>query len=365
METENTSFDNQFNAMLNDLVRVTFGDALRASLKDPRLAGFFLRTIRAQRKAMALRVAWEKKGVHVPPLMILSVTQRCNLRCAGCYSQGLHREAGPEMDATRLESLLAEASELGISNVLLAGGEPLLKPGLLDVTARFPDIIFPLLTNGYLLDDAAVARLKGQRHVIPMLSLEGFETETDLRRGAGTYAHVCEAMDRLQAAGIFFGTSITVTRLNYATVTGKAFIDKLLAKGCKAFFYVEYSPVRPGTESLVPTHEQREGLAMEPFRERFPAVFLSFPGDEKKFGGCLAAGRGFVHVSSAGDLEPCPFAPYSDASLLRVSLKDALQSGFLRRVRASSGELLEADGGCAIWKKRGWAQALLAQSKVS
>ncbi len=355
--------DTGFNDLLNDLVSATFRDALRASVKDPLLAGFFLRTLKAQKRAMALRAAWEKKGLHVPPLMILSVTDRCNLHCAGCYQQSLRPGPKPEMGLERVDRLVGEAAELGISNVLLAGGEPLMRPGLLDMTAKHPRTIFPLLTNGYLIDDAMVARLKEQRHVIPMLSMEGFETETDLRRGIGTYAHVCEAMGRLHAAGVFFGVSITVTRLNYATVTGDAFLRKLLDRGCRAFFYVEYSPVRPGTEDLVPTHEQREGLAMEPFRAKFPAAFLAFPGDEQKFGGCLSAGRGFVHVSAAGDLEPCPFAPYSDASLLDKPLKEALQSGFLRRVRENSGELLEADGGCAIWKKRAWAQAMLAMSQ--
>ena len=358
METEA-----QFNDMINGLVRTTFRDALRAAVRDPKLAGFFLGTLRAQKKAAALREEWGAKGLHVPPLMIFSVTDRCNLHCQGCYSQNLRCEPKPEMGPERLERLFGEASVLGLSIVLLAGGEPLMKPGLLDVTAKFPRIIFPLLTNGYLLDDAVIARLKEQRHVIPMLSMEGFEPETDLRRGAGTYAHVLDAIERLQKAGIFFGVSVTVTSLNFETVTGDAFIGRLLDRGCKAFFYVEYSPVRSGTESLVPTHEQRERLAIEPFRSKYPAVFLSFPGDEKKFGGCLSAGRGFIHVSASGDLEPCPFAPYSDASLLRVSLKDALQSSFLRRIRDNSGELLEADGGCAIWKKRDWAQSLLAQSR--
>lgn len=355
--------DLQFNEMLDGLVRATFRDALRASVKDPKMAGFFLRTLKAQKKAAALRQAGEAKGMHVPPLMILSVTDKCNLHCAGCYQQNLRHEPKPEMSPERTDRLIGEASELGLSIVLLAGGEPLMKPGLLDITARHPNTIFPLLTNGYLLDDATIARLKKQRHVIPMLSLEGFEAETDLRRGAGTYAHVCQAMDRLQTAGIFFGVSVTVTRLNFDTVTGDAFVQKLLGRGCKAFFYVEYSPVRPGTEGMVPTHEQRERLNVESFRSQFPAVFLAFPGDEKKFGGCLSAGRGFVHVSASGDLEPCPFAPYSDASLQHVSLKQALQSRFLRSIRANCGELLETDGGCAIWKKREWAQSLLTQSK--
>jgi hypothetical protein len=132
---------------------LTFRDALRAAVKEPRLAGFFLGTLKTQKKAAALRQQWEAKGVHVPPLMILSVTERCNLHCAGCYSQSLRSVPKPEMSPERMERLVGEASELGLSIVLLAGGEPLMKPGLLDVTAKYPKIIFPLLTNGYLLDD--------------------------------------------------------------------------------------------------------------------------------------------------------------------------------------------------------------------
>lgn len=81
-----------------------------------------------------------------------------------------------------------------------------------------------------------------------------------------------------------------------------------------------------------------------------PATFLSFPGEEKAFGGCLSSGRGFVHVSASGDLEPCPFAPYSDTSLQQMSFKDALGSKFLERIRDNHTELFEADGGCATWK---------------
>ena len=175
--------DAGFNEMLDGLVRLTFRDALKAAVKDPRLAGFFLGTLKSQNKAAALRRQWEAKGVHVPPLMILSVTDRCNLHCAGCYSQSLRSVPKPEMGPERMEQLFAEASELGLSIVLLAGGEPLMKPGLLDITAKYPKIIFPLLTNGYLLDDTIIARLKGQRHVIPMLSMEGFETGNGLAPG--------------------------------------------------------------------------------------------------------------------------------------------------------------------------------------
>ena len=73
----------------------------------------------------------------------------------------------------------------------------------------------------------------------------------------------------------------------------------------------------PGTEDLVLTHEQKKTLqaVLADFNRKFPALFIGFPGDEDTYGGCLAAGRGFVHVSPSGDLEPCPAAPFSDANL--------------------------------------------------
>jgi MoaA/NifB/PqqE/SkfB family radical SAM enzyme len=264
--------DTGLNGLLNRLVQTTFKDALRASVKDPVMMAFFLRTLKAQKKAMEKRQASESEGLHVPPLMILSVTDQCNLHCQGCYSQNLHRETKAEMSAARLESLFGEAEALGTAIILLAGGEPLLKPGLLDLTKKFPGIVFPLLTNGTLLDETIVSRVKEQRNVIPMLSIEGYEGETDLRRGAGTYGRVLVAMEKLQKAGIFFGVSITVTRSNFSTVTGDAFVKGLLDMGCKAFFYVEYSPVRPGTESWVPTPEQREVLVGDTFRSKYPAA---------------------------------------------------------------------------------------------
>jgi MoaA/NifB/PqqE/SkfB family radical SAM enzyme len=101
---------------------------------------------------------------------------------------------------------------------------------------------------------------------------------------------------------------------------------------------------------------------MHSFRKKWPALFISVPGDEDDVGGCLSAGRGFVHVSAGGDVEPCPFAPYSDANLRRVSLKRALQSEFLKAIRDNSGEIHETGAGCALWVQRKWVQSLLQET---
>jgi MoaA/NifB/PqqE/SkfB family radical SAM enzyme len=95
------------------------------------------------------------------------------------------------------------------------------------------------------------------------------------------------------------------------------------------------------------------------FREKWPALFIAVPGDEEEIGGCLSAGRGFIHISAEGDVEPCPFSPYSDTNLNSVTLKEALNSKFLRRIRENHDQLHETGGSCALWEKREWVQSLL------
>ncbi len=112
--------------------------------------------------------------------------------------------------------------------------------------------------------------------------------------------------------------------------------------------------------SRTPSVTEMKGL-VEGFRRRFNAVFIAVPWDEEEQGGCLASGRGFVHISASGDLEPCPFAPYSDASVRSSPLREALQSRFLRAMRENHALFAETEGGCALWKNKEAVEALLAR----
>ena len=96
------------------------------------------------------------------------------------------------------------------------------------------------------------------------------------------------------------------------------------------------------------------------WHSQWPALFITVPGHEAEVGGCLAAGRGFVHISAEGDLEPCPFAPFSDTSLRDRTLGEALRSPFLTALRGHPEKLSITEGGCCLWKKREWVCDLLA-----
>jgi MoaA/NifB/PqqE/SkfB family radical SAM enzyme len=351
--------------LFDDTIAALFRDGVRTTLRRPAQAGFFMKTLWRQRKAARARKRWEGRGVHVPPIMILSVTNRCNLNCKGCYARELRPQAGAggEMSREEWESVVGEASELGVGIIMIAGGEPLLRREILDVAADFPEILFPVFTNGLMIDDGMLAWLRKNRNVIPVVSLEGDAWETDSRRGREVYGRVRDVASRLGRGRIFYGVSVTVTGSTFRVVTDETFPRELADAGCGVFFFVEYVPMGEDTGEPALTPEQKTALleSLERFRAEYPALFVAFPGDEEQFGGCLAAGRGFVHVNAAGDVEACPFAPYADVNLRRMSLGEALASPLLGEIRRNHHMLTETRGGCALWANREWVRSLLAE----
>jgi len=339
--------------------------AARIMFYDPRFAVRALRLLSRQRKAAKVRRIHKARGVHVPPFSIFSITGECNLSCVGCYANLLHLSDRPELSNERISRLLSEARDLGVSIMLIAGGEPLLREGLLDLTAQTPEILFLLFTNATLLDDTVVDKLKAQPHVVPILSLEGDEALNDARRGVGSHAKVLAAMKRLKAQHVFFGTSTMLTRENYELSTSREYLRDVLKRGCRLFYYINYIPVEPGTEHLQLRGERVQEFEqlLSEYRKTMPCLFIAFPHDEIALGGCLAAGRGFVHINAYGDVEPCPFSPYSDRNLTQVSLLEAINSPLLRSIRESGVELDETDGQCALWSRKEWVEGLLAQGE--
>ncbi len=351
-----------FNTLLNESLRIFFKDALRITVNNPLQAYSFLKTVIRQKRAAHVRLKWKERGFHVPPIAIFSITNRCNLHCKGCYSWNLHRSSGPEMSDEKLKTVLNEAKELGISFFVIGGGEPFVRREILDLTKAFPEIIFLIFTNGLLIDGELIGHLKKQKNVVPVISLEGFEEDTDRRRGEGVFKHLKKIILKLKSNRIFYSVSITLTRYNFRTVTDESFIKNLVDLGCKLFFFVEYTPIQEGTKDWILRAEQRESVMdlVRSFRSKFSSLFITIPGDEEEIGGCLSAGRGFVHISADGNVEPCPFAPYSDSNLRDSSLREALQSQFLRTIRQNHTQLCETEGGCTLWMKREWVQSLLS-----
>jgi MoaA/NifB/PqqE/SkfB family radical SAM enzyme len=320
----------------------------------------------AQQRSASLRREHAVDGLTIPPFLIASITKNCNLQCKGCYAHAndCHAGVSAPLSAQRWETIFYEAQALGVSYILLAGGEPLMRPDVLEKAAGIQGIMFPVFTNGILLDDAYVKFFEKNRNLVPVISLEGGEEATDARRGTGVFEKTAAAMRILKKKRILFGVSITFTRENVFDITRTSFAKMLQRKGAGILFYVEYVPADGISDHLAPDTQSRAILEnrMNMLRRTTRLLLLSFPGEEDFTDGCLAAGRGFVHINHNGNVEPCPFSPYSDINVANASLKEALASPFLKKVREQGMTHGEHNGGCMLWERREDVARLLNNS---
>ena len=153
----------EYSKLLGRSLKVFFGDALKVSLKNPSQAYFFLKTLIWQRRASRIRAGWKRRGIDVPPIMVYSITDRCNLHCKGCYNQNLRKSSKEELSSDRMKGIISEAKELGISFIVLAGGEPLVRREILNITGDHPEIIFLIFTNGLLIDKEVLSAFTQQK----------------------------------------------------------------------------------------------------------------------------------------------------------------------------------------------------------
>ncbi|MGM9566834.1 MAG: radical SAM protein [Clostridia bacterium] len=344
------------------------GQIAKAAVKNPKTGLFMARYARRSASAAQKRKEAEERGEHIPAFLIAGITTSCNLHCKGCYARANHSctDTGAAKNALLSPSdwnrVFDEAEELGIAFILLAGGEPLMRPEILAAAGSHQKLLFPVFTNGTLFTEENITLLEKNPNLLPILSIEGNRHSTDTRRGDGVYRRLTEAMETLKKKSLLFGASITVQKNNLAEVLSEDFVKDLSQKGCGAVIYVEYVPADKGTEAMAPDETDRKAMtqSLATLREKFPEmIFLSFPGDEEAMGGCLASGRGFFHINAFGAAEPCPFSPFSDCSLKDHSLKEALNSPLFIKLRNSSMQEIPHTGGCALFSKEEEIKAML------
>jgi hypothetical protein len=66
-----------YTKVLNRGLRIFFSEFVRVSLRRPAQAAFFAWTVLWQRRAARLRARHEAEGLHVPPIVIFSITNGC------------------------------------------------------------------------------------------------------------------------------------------------------------------------------------------------------------------------------------------------------------------------------------------------
>jgi MoaA/NifB/PqqE/SkfB family radical SAM enzyme len=281
------------------------------------------------------RTFFARHGFRAPYLLVISPTMKCNLRCYGCYAGDYSRT---ELDLDTVIRVIEEAKQLGVYFIVISGGEPFVWDRIYDLFEMESDVYFQVYTNGSLIDRAAAERLSELGNVLPCISVEGFESETDRRRGKGHFKKIVDAMDVLREHGILFGYSATATRENNSLIVSDEFVEFYQRQGCFIGWYFNYVPVgRHPDIGLMPTPAQRiyRRKRLLELRKRQGIILADFWNDGAMTGGCIAGGRSYLHINSNGDVEPCVFTHFALDNIRRKSLEDILGSSFFRAIRAA------------------------------
>lgn len=307
-------------------------------LRNPRRLAR-MRAVAAQRRAALA----QERYLQVPEMCFFSVTWQCNLDCVGCYAKNLAGDE--ELTPEEIRRLLDQMTDAGTVFFAIAGGEPLQIPGLAPMLAKSRGA-FLLFTNGMLLSEADAQAIARAGNIVPVISIEGDPSTTDGRRGDGVSTGVERAMRLLARVRVPFAFSSMLTHKNLDLVCSRRWCDAMWEAGARFGFLVDYQPI---PESLDPSllltaadRAKKKAVVAQLKAERRPFI-VNFPADEYNRGGCLSAGRGFVHVNANGSLEPCTFCHYSTHNLKQAGYLEALASPFFARVR-SAFSCTEDDG---------------------
>ncbi|HCL90434.1 MAG TPA: radical SAM protein [Candidatus Atribacteria bacterium] len=301
---------------------------------------------------------------------MISITPSCNLNCEGCYSStagNIQRckssetktQARTPLIREQWQKIIKETGELGIFVNIISGGEPFLFPGLIELCGEFEDQTFVIFTNGTALTETDYNLLKRSNNLAIIVSIEGSPEFTNKRRGTGVYEKALNTIKNLDQIGVPTGISATISRMNFRYWMNPENIDNLIKQNIRMLFLIEYIPQTPlpqlKTEStdhsfLLKPEERREFRAQVlKFRSTKPIFIIHSPGDEEYFGGCVSAGRGFAHITPAGDLTPCPISNIATHNLTNSTLREGLASPLFKEI-CKNEHLLETEGmPCALF----------------
>ncbi|MHC4622762.1 MAG: radical SAM protein [Planctomycetota bacterium] len=307
--------------------------------------------------------AYERKYGELPPtFIVLSPTQKCNLCCIGCYASSAANTPAT-IPYSSVDRIVREAHDIfGCRFITISGGEPLMYKSegktLFDIFEKYSDMFFHMYTNGTLIDDNVACRFAQCANVTPAVSIEGFQQDTDQRRGPGTHEKILHTFEALRRAGVPFGVSITATSRNLDLLLTDEFYDfYFLQQGASYMWQFQFMPIGRGKDEidLMVTPEKRVQLfrKWEKLLSEKKYCLADFWNSGLLSRGCIAYGRsgGYFYIDWHGNVTPCAFIPYYVDNIYDLyrnggTLADALFSEFMK-----NGREWQREYGLDNWKK--------------
>jgi len=275
-----------------------------------------------------LRTMAEK--IVFPGTCTLSVTPRCPCRCVHCSADRFVVNGRPELTTDELKSIIEQSVDLGVSNVVFTGGEPLARrdlPELVDHVdkTRAHAMIF---TSGVLLSEKTVAELAeaGLDSMNVSIDADTPEVHDRLRGVPGAFEKAMSGARLAREAGILTGIS---TYGCHETVTNGELEHLVRMARDEGFHEITIFDCVPTGKFL----SRPDVIMGRKDIKRIRALADAYNADGHPFGvvaqakangydggGCFGGFAQF-YMTCYGDINPCDFNPISFGNVAEEPLE--------------------------------------------
>jgi MoaA/NifB/PqqE/SkfB family radical SAM enzyme len=294
-----------------------------------------------------------KKGQVFPPFLYISITNKCNLRCQGCWVDVAHPRS--VIDLESMNKMIENAKQHGNSFFGILGGEPFMHPEILQILEAHPDCYFQIFTNGHFLNDEIAAELRRIGNATPLISVEGTAAISDERRGGHqVLSKTLAGIDACVRNKLIVGVASSVCQSNLDDLVSEQWVDRLIELGVHYTWFHTYRPVGPDATpelALTPDQVLRVRRFAVEMRNVKPIAIVDAYWDDKGQALCPAATGISHHISPFGDIEPCPIIQFANESIHDNDgdlFKTMTESSLLKDFRSTAAK---ATRGCIVLER--------------
>ena len=253
----------------------------------------------------------------------------CNFTCRHCDITGLRdKNNNRYFTINDVKDLSLQADEMGLAQIVITGGEPLVFSDLDDIVKAIDPKKFYVVvdTNGWFLDREKAKHFKNIGVDKIQLSLDSLSANEhdDFRRKKGSHKRAIGAIDASLEAGLNIIIATVVTKQR---VRSDEFINFLeFANGKRVGVFVTYAKPVGEWEGNFDVLINRDDMDYLRKLEKKYNVFTHLTPSYGLNLGCIAVKR-MVSITKYGDIMPCPYIHISLGNFFKEPLKDIIERG--------------------------------------
>ncbi len=269
----------------------------------------------------------------VPRGFFLNYSNACNFKCQQCFTESPIFPVKGTLTVESVKTLSDQADEMGMFEVIIEGGEPLIIPELFEIIGAIGSERFNIgiTTNGYLLDELMAQRLSeaGVARIIVSLDSTEAKIHDEFRGVQGAYAHALKALQNAKKEGMSVSVNFLVGHYN---AQSKEIED--ICEFCEKNGYQLGLIVATPTGNwrghydvmLDDNDSNRLQLLRKKYRNIWRDIWPLIDTTREKVSGCLAVNR--PYINPYGEVLPCSYLHMTLGNVLEKPFKEILDEGF-------------------------------------